>query len=129
MLINSVIHVPTNHCKRDTAQWGEGRATRTRRKGQVCRGNANIQGWVLARATTRVRRDACAKVKNKSQVSDVDEGARGHSTKREKDAHIEARSFTPKDLLTSWTIILSLPPSPVSSGTSIAAACASASSG
>lgn len=66
MLINSVIHVPTNHCKRDTAQWGEGRATRTRRKGQVCLGNANIQGWVLARATTRVKRDACTKRKNKS---------------------------------------------------------------
>ncbi len=43
-------------------------------------------------------------------------------------AHIAARSLTPKERLTSWTIILSLPPSPVSSGTSIAAACASASS-
>src|SRR6267142_1767496 len=44
-------------------------------------------------------------------------------------AHIAARSLTPKERLTSWTIILSLPPSAVSSGTSIAAACTSASSG
>ena len=46
---------------------------------------------------------------------------------RESNAHNEARSLTPKERLTSCTIILSLPPSPVSSGTSIAAAWASAS--
>lgn len=43
-------------------------------------------------------------------------------------AHIAARSLTPKERLTSWTIILSLPSSAVSSGTSIAAAWTSASS-
>ena len=45
----------------------------------------------------------------------------------ESDAHIAARSLTPKERLTSCTIILSLPPSPVSSGTSIAATWASTS--
>jgi hypothetical protein len=105
-------------------------ATRTRQRGRVCPDNANIRGSVLARATMRATKDAWQRPKKKRR-RDVNEGGLIWRGKLDvgNNAHIAARSLTPKERLTSWTIILSLPPSAVSSGTSIAAACTSASSG
>jgi hypothetical protein len=71
--------------------------------------NASTPSWVLVPATRPVMKDACG----------ID-----HLTYRQTtddETNMAAMSLTPKHFLTSWTIILTLPPSPVSpdSGTEI----------